>query len=107
MDHCKSRLSLPRQQLLDIVQQLPFGKIEGLVVIDGEPDFSLPPTITREIKLGVESRPRIRQPETDFILKSEFVDLFKNLDQLGDRSTITIETRHSLPARLIVVERGA
>jgi hypothetical protein len=107
MDQCKSRLSLPRQKLLDIIQQLTFGKIESLIVIKGEPDFSRPPTISREIKLGIEPSPRLRPTEADFILKREFIDLFENLDQLPDKSIVTIETRHSLPARLIVVERGA
>ena len=102
MDQSKSSLSTCRQRLLEIMQQLHFGKIENLVVLHGDPVFSPPPTITQEIKLGPESAPRSGPNQIDFALKSHVIDLFNHMERLRDGSLVTIECRHGLPTRLIV-----
>jgi hypothetical protein len=105
MDQCKSTLSASRQELLELIEQIPFGKLENILINNGEPDLTRPPVVTREIKLGLEEMPRVSRSGADYVLKSQFIDLFSQLDRLGDGSTVTIEIRHSLPARLIVSER--
>jgi hypothetical protein len=102
MEPCKFSLSAPRQQLLQIMQQLPFGIIENLVIRGKEPSLSPPPKITREIKLGVEANTRPSPEDGDFLLKRHVTDLFEHFDQLRDGTVVTIEVRHGLPARLIL-----
>jgi aspartate/methionine/tyrosine aminotransferase len=100
MKRCKSTLSLPRQKLLQVMQRNPWANIE-LDVSGGEPSFSPPPKITREIKLGVDATARSTPEEGDFALKRAVTDLFEHLDRLRD-SVVIIEVRHGLPARLIL-----
>jgi hypothetical protein len=99
MDLCKSSLSVPRQKLLQVMQRNPFCNIET-DIRNGEPCFSPPPRITREIKLGVDA-PARSIPDNDFSLKKAVTDLFEHFDDLRDGS-VMIECRHGLPARLIL-----
>lgn len=102
MDQCKSTLSAPRQKLLEIMQQLYFGKIEDLAIVGSEPLFSPAPRITQEIKLGAADTERSAQRNDDFALKRHLTELFDHFDRLPDEAVVTIEVRHGLPARLIV-----
>jgi hypothetical protein len=99
MDRCKSTLSAPRQKLLQTMQRNPFSNVE-IIIRQGEPCFSPPPKISREIKLGIDA-PVSRAPDNDFSLKRAVTDLFEHFDRLHDGSVV-IECRHGLPARLIL-----
>ena len=102
MGQCKSTLSAPRKKLLQIMQELYFGTIEGQVVRGGEPCSAPEPKITKEIKLGADTPERSTTANDDFALKRQVTDLFEQFDRLPDGSVVTIEVRHGLPARLIV-----
>ena len=78
-----------------------FSNIE-IVLRQGEPCFSPPPKITREIKLGLDPAARPASESNDFALKRAITDLFGHLDHLADGTVVTIEVRHGLPARLIL-----
>ena len=104
MDRCISSLSTARKKLLELIDETHFGRIEA-TILRGEPDFSQPPTITKEIKLGLARPARSERNRAYFAIKSQFIELFDQLDRLRDGSIVTIEVRHSLPARLIVAER--
>ena len=103
MDHCKSKLSAPRRQLLETMQELYFGTIEGLAIKGGDPCSIPAPKITQEIKLGTDSTERPTTPTENFALKRHVTDLFDQFDRLSDWAVVTIEVRHGLPARLVVV----
>ena len=103
MDHCKSSLSAPRQKLLQSMQRLHFGTIENLIVRGGEPSFVPPPKVTKEIKLGIETTARPASQDGDFLLKRNVSDLFGHFDRLRDGSVVSVEVRHSLPTRLIII----
>jgi hypothetical protein len=82
------------------MQRNPFSTIEILIVA-GQPCFTPPPKISREIKLGIDP-PALPSPEeSDFALKRAVTDLFDHFDRLREASVV-IECRHGLPARLIV-----
>jgi hypothetical protein len=100
MDRFKSSVSAPRQKLLQAMQRNPFSKIE-IAVKGGEPCFTPPPKITREIKLGIDTPARPASEEADFALRRAVTDLFEHFDRLRD-SSVVIECRHGLPARLII-----
>jgi hypothetical protein len=106
MDQCISSLSPERQKLVDVIRRLYFGKIENLIMRNGDPEFSSLTKITQEIKLGPEQASSTGSTKSDFTLKSHVTDLLSQFDALEDGSIVTIECRHGLPSRLIV-ERSA
>jgi hypothetical protein len=97
-------LSEPRRRLVRLMQKLLFGRIENLLVRDGEPEFDPPPTIIREHKFGGEngSHPKLRAD--DFLLKDQVVDLFRQFDALGNGVIAVLEVKHGLPFRMLVAE---
>ena len=65
----KSSLSNGRARLVELMQQLCFGRIENLTVRRGEPIFDPPPKVSREVKLGSDNDPQ-ELSNDDFLLKS-------------------------------------
>lgn len=105
MDQCKSTLSVPRQKLLETIQRTFFGSIENLPIENSEPNSALA-TIRQEIKLGLEAIHDTEPWPADFKLKAQVIDLFDHFDRLRN-AAVTIEVRHGLPHRLIVVRQTA
>jgi hypothetical protein len=98
----KSGLSEGRRRLLELMQALNFGRIEGLPVRGGEPVLEPPPRAVREIKLGGENGPRPEAGRPDFPLKRQVGELFAHLAAVGDGTVEVLEVRHGLPVRLLV-----
>jgi hypothetical protein len=87
------------------MQELNFGRIEGLTLQDGEPVFiNSQPQVIREIKIGKESTPRPELEKDDFLLKAPVVRLFEHLASLGNLTGAVILVKHGLPDRLLVPE---
>jgi hypothetical protein len=86
------------------MQQLLFGRIENLVIRRGQPVFDPPPTVIREHKFGGENGPHPKLGADDFLLKEQVVDLFRQLDTLGDGVITVLEVKHGLPFRMLVAE---
>jgi hypothetical protein len=102
----KSSLSAPQKRLLETIQKMNYGRIEGLWIRGGEPIFDPPPRIVKDVKLGAaDSGARAELESTDFALKREHIELFENLRRLGDGIIDSIEIKSGLPFRLIVEER--
>jgi hypothetical protein len=66
------------------MQRLNFGRIEELRILDGEPLFDPPPLAIREHKFARGDGPRPEAAKADFALKAEVVDLFAQLEAMGD-----------------------
>jgi hypothetical protein len=98
----KAALTAPRKRLVEIMQFLGFGRIENLVVRDGDPVLDPLPRLVREIKCGGENGPRPERGGADFLLKAQLVDLFKHLDEMREGIIETLEVKHGLPFRLTV-----
>lgn len=99
----KSALSPNRQRLVDAMQQLNFGRIEGLVIRDGEPTFSPAPRLIQDIKIGsADNGPRPELGREDFALKASVIELFEHFDRLCDGTIVVVEVRYGLPFRVIV-----
>ena len=54
----KASLSPPRRRLIELMQQINFGRIESLLVRNGEPAFDPAPVVIREVKFGGDNGPR-------------------------------------------------
>jgi hypothetical protein len=85
---------------LELLQQVNFGRIEGLTVRGGEPVLDPPPRVVREVKFGGENGPRPEGSLGDFPLKAQAVELFRFFDRLRDGRILLLEVKHGLPFRL-------
>lgn len=92
------------QRLVRLMQQLNFGRIEGLVVRGGEPVFDPPPRVVREVKFGAENGPRPEVAKADFALKAQVRELLAQLEAMGDGIVRCIEVKHGLPFKMTVEE---
>jgi hypothetical protein len=99
-DATRAGLSPARQQLLEIMQGLNFGRIERLSIRGGEPCYEQPPRIVEEIKLS-DSKQMTDSRDNHIKFKREFEDLFAHLERLNE-GVIDIEMRHSVPFRLLI-----
>ena len=100
----KASLSPSRRLLLKLMQGLNFGRIEGLVVRNGEPVFDPAPRIVREVKFGAENGPRPELGAGDFALKAQVVELFDHFDRLGNGTLERLEVKHGIPFHMTVEE---
>lgn len=98
----RSSLSSARRRLLDLMQEMYFGRIEGLAVRNGEPVFAPEPVVIRQIRLGGENAAPDRFRKTDYDLKSQAEDLFTRLRQIGDGVLVSLDVRHGLPFQMEV-----
>lgn len=100
----KSTLAHNQARLVDLMQRLNFGRIEGLHILNGDPLFDPPPRIFRDVKPGRLNGSRPEAGKADFDLKIEVVDLFVHLEAVGNGVIERIEVQHGLPFRMIFEE---
>ena len=99
-----SALSPARQKLVRLIQHINFGKLVNLHVRGGEPVFHPPPKVTRDIafRAGADNGPHPDVYLRDSILRAQHLELFRQLDQLGDGLVEQISVADGLPARMTV-----
>ena len=101
-----SSLTPPRRELVRLMQQINFGRLEGLHVRAGEPVLSNPaPRIVREVKFCSENGPRSESLMHDFMLKAQVVELLAELDRVGDGIIDLLTVKHGLPFAMHVAAR--
>ncbi|MBL8822442.1 MAG: hypothetical protein JNJ77_07640 [Planctomycetia bacterium] len=98
----KSHLSKSQQRLLQVFQELNFGKIQQLHVKAGEPLLTPSPRILKDLKIPGANDARVESHLKDFELKREHLEFFHHLHALGDGVLELIEVRHGLPVRLLI-----
>ena len=102
----KSGLSKGRCSLLELMQRMDFGRIEGLVVRAGEPVVDSGARIIREIKLGGEHSSRTELERGDFELKAQVIELFQCLSEIENGTIACVDVKHGLPFRLVIEQEG-
>lgn len=98
----KSSLTGPQQQLVELLQQINFGRVEGLLVRNGAPVFNPPPRVVRKLKVGADNSPRPEFVFDDFLLKQQMEELLSAIEQMGNGEVLVIEVRYGLPLSLEV-----
>jgi len=97
-------LSPRRRAIIELMQRINFGHIEGLVVRGGEPVFDPPPRVIRTWKSGGDNGPRPQARSVDFGLKREVVEFFEHIERIGDGVVRCVEIRHGLPVQAEIEE---
>ncbi|MFO0815308.1 MAG: hypothetical protein U0796_19000 [Gemmatales bacterium] len=97
----KRQLSIPRQQLIEVMQRFAFCDIRHLPIVRGEPVLA-GLQVVHELKLGADNDPRIQLHLKDFILKKCQVELMEILDSVGDGVLESVEVKFGLPYRVRV-----
>jgi hypothetical protein len=100
----KSSLSPEQSRLVEWMQTVNFGRVEQLLVRGGEPVFTPPPRVIRDIKLGADNGARPEIARADFELKREVRELFTHLEAIGDGVVHCLEVKHGLPFKMTVEE---
>ena len=80
----KSSVSHPRIRLIELMQDINFGRLEFIHILDADPLFDPALRVIREIKFGGDNGPRPELGSDDFVLKSQVKELFAALDQIRD-----------------------
>jgi hypothetical protein len=93
----KSSLSDSHRRLVELMQRLNFGRIQNLVVRDGQPLFDPAPKVIQKVKIGGENGPRPELSCEDFLLKKQTVELLEAISDLGEGTVLTIDVKHGLP----------
>ena len=96
----KSCLSAAQIHLVELLQNLNFGRVEVLKVTGGEPVFDPPPRIIQKLKIGGENGRRPEVAFTEFRLKQGLIELLDLITSLGDGEIQSIEVRYGLPCAL-------
>ena len=93
----KSSLSDSPRRLVELMQRLNFGRIEDLIVRNGEPVFDPAPKVIRKVKIGGENGPRPELICEDFLLKKQTIELLEAISNLGEGTVLIIDVKHGLP----------
>ena len=88
------------------MQEINFGRIEGLVIRNGEPVFEPAPRVIRYHKLGGENGPRRERELDDFVLKAKVTELFEQFEAIGNGKIVRIEIKYGIPFLMEVEERN-
>ncbi len=103
----KAALSPARARLVEVMQRLNFGRVEQLVIREGEPVLDPPPRVVREVKFCAENGPHPEAGKDAFTLKAQVCELFAQMEAMGNGVIGCIEIKHGLPFRMIVEEETA
>jgi len=103
----KSTLLPAQTELVELMQKIDFGIIEGLVIRGGLPVLKPRPRIVRDVKFGSGNGHRNEAGLTDFALKSNVQELMDTLAALGNATVRRLEVKHGLPFRMQVEEAAA
>ncbi len=102
----KSQLSSPKQHLIELMQHINYGRIEGIVIRNGEPIIKPLPRIVRQVKFGAENGPRSDTYKRDFTLKVQVLDLITQIEALGNGIIYSLEVKNGLPFKMNVEENS-
>ena len=100
----KRDLSEPRRRLLELMQEINYGRIENLEVRGGEPVFDPPPSVVRLYLFGRSNGPNAARGHDGFALKKKVVELFEVFDRERLLSIKELMIDNGLPVRMTVAD---
>ena len=100
----KQSLSPARRRLVELMQDVNYGRIEGLNVRDGEPVLEHTPIVMRDIVFGKVNAPNLARGRDDFALKDQIVELFDLFDRERSVTVESLVVQNGLPVRMTVAD---
>ena len=100
----KAALTPARKRLVELMQEVNYGRIEGLHVRDGEPVFDPPPTVLRLFLFGKDNGPNESRANDGFALKKKMAELFEVFDRERSLSIQELIIDNGLPVRMTVAD---
>lgn len=100
----KATLTPARKRLLELMQEINYGRIEKLHVRDGEPVFDPPPTVLRLFLFGKDNGPNESRGNDGFALKKKVAELFEVFDRERSLSIQELMIDNGLPVRMTVAD---
>jgi hypothetical protein len=98
----KRALSPARRRLVELMQEVNFGRIEGLRVKEAEPLLEPKPRVLREIVFGKVNAPNPARGRDDFALKEQLIELFDLFDREQSVTVESLVIQNGLPVRMTV-----
>ena len=98
----KQSLSPARRRLLELMQEVHFGRLEALDVRDGEPVLEPSPRVARDIVFGKDNAPHRARRQGDFAIKQQVIELFDLFDQERSLRVERLVIQNGLPVRMTV-----
>ena len=102
--HIGTTITPAKRRLLQVMQEVYFGRIDGLVVRDGEPIFDPAPKVVREIKFGGDNGPKPIIINRALFDKPQIAELFEHLAQISEGVIQSLEVQRGLPFRMRIEE---
>jgi hypothetical protein len=94
------------QQLLDLIRDLNFGRIEHLQFRNGKPVVQPLPRIIAAVKMAGQVSPPDSEVRTGSCLKRSVIDLFALMRKVGEGEFLVVDVRHGLPFSVEIEWRG-
>jgi hypothetical protein len=93
----RSDLLEPERKLVELMEDIKFGRIERLQFRDGRPMLQPPPRIIVAVKMTGEDSRADAELRTGSCLKQSLIELFALMQRIGDGELFLIEIRHGFP----------
>ena len=103
-DVSKAVLTPARRRLVELMQEVNYGRIEQLEVREWEPVFKPPPRVARQIVFGKDNGPNARRATDGFALKKKVAELFEVFDRERSLSIRELVIENGLPVRMTVAD---
>lgn len=100
----QASLSHSERRLLQLMQEIHYGRIDGLVVRDGEPHIEASTRVLRDVKFGPASRKRPVLIDHNYLDNPQVVDMLQQFCSIGEGIVKTLEIHDGLPFRMQIVE---
>ena len=85
-DVTKTALSPARRCLVELMQEVNYGRIERLEVKEREPVFTPPPRLVRQFVFGKDIGPNAKRTVDGFALKKKVVEFVRGSSTGSSRS---------------------
>ncbi len=93
-----------QKRLLQLMQEVHYGKIEDLVISNGEPVMGLTVRVLRDVKLSGECSKKPIIQDRDYLDKPQIVEMLRQFRRLGDGVVQLVEIHDGLPFRIHIAE---
>ena len=100
----KAGLSPARCRLVEAMQEINYGRIEGLAVRDREPVFEPAPRLVRQVVFGKANGPHPGRGQDGFALKKKVAELFEIFDRERSLFIQELVIDNGLPVRMSVTD---